>query len=197
MNLLMKFHRAVPLELNRALNMNNPNPGGGPEIGNLNPVGMPPNRPLLTGHCPLSHRNYRQIKGSWSGFILKFERIAERHRWSKDKMLDRLFSSLTEKALEYAIKCKNNKTYDGLKQELKLRFDMTDEPMIARQKLVTAKQTDDETIEAYMQRILNIASDGYGEYDFKVMQQMAIEAFLRGCLFPGEIVHRPRGKKGF
>ena len=120
-------------------------------------------------------------KGSWSGFILKFERIAERHRWSKDKMLDRLFSSLTEKALEYAIKCKNNKTYDGLRQELKLRFDMTDEPMIARQKLVTAKQTDDETIEAYMQRVLNIASDGYGEYDFKVMQQMAIEAFLRGC----------------
>ena len=120
-------------------------------------------------------------KGSWSGFILKFERIAERHRWNKDKMLDRLFSSLTDKALEYAIKCKNNTTYDGLKRELKLRFDMTDEPMIARQKLVTAKQTDEETIEIYMQRILNIASDGYGEYDFKVMQQMAIEAFLRGC----------------
>ena len=32
-----------------------------------------------------------------------------------------------------------------------------------------------------MQRILSMATDGFGDFDNAVMQQMAIEAFLRGC----------------
>ena len=120
-------------------------------------------------------------RGSWSSFSIKFERIAERHKWSENKKLDRLFSYLMEKALEYAVKCKNNKSYENLNGELKLRFDSSDEPVAARQKLHLAKQSDDETLEVYMQRILSIATDGLGDFDNAVMQQMAIEVFLRGC----------------
>ena len=120
-------------------------------------------------------------KGSWSSFIIKFERTADRHKWGEDKKLDRLFGCLNDKALEYAVKCKNNRDYDSLKKELKLRFDLSDEPVAARHKLGVAKQTDDESLEIFMQRVLGIASDAFGGFDNKVMQQMATEAFLRGC----------------
>ena len=48
-------------------------------------------------------------KGSWSSFFIKFERIADCHKWSDEKKLERLFGCLTDKALAYAFKCKNNK----------------------------------------------------------------------------------------
>ena len=79
-------------------------------------------------------------KGSWSSFIIKFERTAIRHKWSEEKKLDRLFRYLTDKALEYAVKCNKNQTYTELKEELKLRFDLSDEPVTACHKLYTAKQ---------------------------------------------------------
>ena len=120
-------------------------------------------------------------KTSWSGFIIKFERTALRHKWSEEKKLDRLLGCLTDKALEYAVKSKNNYSYTELKAELKLRFDLTDEPVTARNKLHDVKQTDDETLEAFMQRVLSIANDGYAKFDAETMQQLATESFLRGC----------------
>ena len=120
-------------------------------------------------------------KGRWSSFIMPFERIAIRHGWSEAKKLDRLLSCLTEKALEFAFKCKMNNSFLELKNQLKLRFDLSDEPVAARQKLNTLKQDPDETLEGFMQQVLNVATDGYGDFETTVLQQMAIEAFLRGC----------------
>ena len=95
--------------------------------------------------------------------------------------MNRLFGCLNDKALVYTVKCKNNQDYENLKKELKLRFDISDEPVCARNKLGVAKQTDDETLEIFMQRVLRIASDALGDFGNKVMQQMAAEVFLRGC----------------
>ena len=120
-------------------------------------------------------------KGRWSSFIMQFERIAIRHGWSEAKKLDRLLSCLTEKALEFAFKCKMNNSFQELKNQLKLRFDLSDEPVAARQKLNTLKQEPDETLESFMQQVLNVATDGYGDFETTVLQQMAVEAFLRGC----------------
>ena len=118
---------------------------------------------------------------TWSGFIIKIERTALRHKWSEEKKLDRLLGCLTDEALEYAVKSKNNYSYTELKAELKLRFDLTDEPVTARNKLHDVKQTDDETLEAFMQRVLSIAKNGYAKFDAETMQQLATESFLRGC----------------
>ena len=120
-------------------------------------------------------------KGRWSNFIMQFERIAIWHGWSEAKKLDRLLSCLTEKALEFAFKCKMNNSFLELKYQLKLRFDLSDEPVAARQKLNTLKQEPDETLEGFMQQVLNVATDGYGDLETTVLQQMAIEAFLRWC----------------
>ena len=50
-------------------------------------------------------------KGWWSSFIMQFERIAIRHSWSEAKKLYRILSCLTEKALEFAFKCKMNNSF--------------------------------------------------------------------------------------
>ena len=112
---------------------------------------------------------------------MQFERIAIRHGWSEAKKLDRLLSCLTEKALEFAFKCKMNNSFLELKNQPKLRFDLSDEPVAARQKLNTLKQEPDETLEGFMQQVLNVATDGYRDFKTTVLQQMAVEAFLRGC----------------
>ena len=62
-----------------------------------------------------------------------------------------------------------------------MRFDLKEEPVAARQQLHLAKQGDNETLEAYLQRILAIAMDGYKDASAVLLQQMATEAFLRGC----------------
>ena len=79
---------------------------------------------------------------------MQFESIAIRHRWSEAKKLDRLLSCLTDKALEFAFKCKMNTctSFSELKSQLKLRFDLSDEPEAARQKLNNLKQEPDETL---------------------------------------------------
>ena len=88
---------------------------------------------------------------------------------------------LTDKALEYAARSDNRDNFAALKGELALRFDLKEEPVAARQQLHLAKQGDDETLEAYLQRILAIAMDGYKDASAILLQQMATEAFLRGC----------------
>ena len=120
-------------------------------------------------------------KGRWSSFIMQFERIAIRHSWSEAKKLDRLLSCLTEKALEFAFKCKMNDSFLELKNQLKFRFDLSDEPVAPRQKLNTLKQEPDETLEGFMRQVLNVATDGYRDFETTVLQQMAIDAFLIGC----------------
>ena len=118
---------------------------------------------------------------SWLSFIMKFDRISQRRGWSEDKKLDRLYDCLTDKALEYAARSDNRDNFAALKGELALRFDLKEEPVAARQQLHLAKQGDDETLEAYLQRILAIAMDGYKDASAVLLQQMATEAFLRGC----------------
>lgn len=112
---------------------------------------------------------------------MKFDRIAQRRGWSDEKKLDRLYYSLTDKALEYASKSENKDNFNNLKQELALRFDLKDEPIAARHRLHIAKQDDDESLEAYLQKILTITMDGYKNASAGLIQQMATESFLRGC----------------
>ena len=87
---------------------------------------------------------------------------------------------LAETALEYASKSKGRTSYSQLKKELGLRFDLREAPVAARQTLHMIRQNDDETLEAYLQRVLTIAMDGFKASD-NTVQQLATEAFLRGC----------------
>ena len=95
--------------------------------------------------------------------------------------MDRLFDCLAETALEYASKSKGRHSYKELKKELGLRFDLREPPTAARQNLYLMKQSEDESLEAYLQRVLTAAMHGLKTSDNSTMQLLATEAFLRGC----------------
>ena len=118
---------------------------------------------------------------TWLSFITKFHRTAKRRGWSKRKRLERLFDCLAETALEYATKSKGRHSYKDLKKELGLRFDLREAPVAARQNLYLMKQSDDESLEAYLQRVLTAAMHGLKTSDNGTVQLLATEAFLRGC----------------
>jgi hypothetical protein len=117
---------------------------------------------------------------TWRNFHDKFERTADRRNWGKTKRLDKLFDCLSETALEYALKSEYRHRYQPLIKDLKVRFDLRDTAVAARQKLHMVKQTDDESEEDFLQRVLSLASDGYDFVGNSATQQLATEAFLRG-----------------
>ena len=59
-----------------------------------------------------------------------------------------------------------------MKNELALRFDSRDEPVAARQRLHVIKQGEEDSLEDFLQRV-----------QIATLQQLATEAFLRGCKF--------------
>ena len=119
-------------------------------------------------------------KLSWSGFIAKFTRTSERRCWSERKKMDRLFDCLTDKALEYANRSQAE-TYEALKRELSLRFDLKDAPVACRSKLHVIRQDDEESLEDFLQRVLTVTMDGFDKAEITTLQQLATESFLRGC----------------
>ncbi|MCG8034644.1 MAG: hypothetical protein JAZ03_21075 [Candidatus Thiodiazotropha taylori] len=122
------------------------------------------------------------LKGpTWSSFITKFDRISRRRGWTKRKRLARLFDCLSETALEFANRCEGQTSYRKLKKELSLRFDLKDAPVAARQRLHLMKQSEDEGLEVYLQRVLTTAMDGFSTADNNTIQHLATESFLRGC----------------
>ena len=88
---------------------------------------------------------------------------------------------MSEKALEYAERAEEKDNYDKLKTELGLRFNIKDAPVAARQKLHVIKQTEEEGLEEFLQRVLTTAMDGFHVADNTTVQKLATEAFLRGC----------------
>ena len=119
-------------------------------------------------------------KLSWTSFMARFVRTAERRGWSERKKMDRLFDCLSEKALEYANRSKAE-TYEALRRELDLRFDLKDAPVAARQRLHVVRQEDEESLEDFLQRVLTITMDGFDKAEVGTLQQLATESFLRGC----------------
>ena len=84
---------------------------------------LPPKLPIFSGEANGQ---------SWQSFIAKFDRIAKRKKWSEEKKLYRLFDCLSEKALEYAERAEEKKSYEQLKSKLGLRFNIKDAPVAAR-----------------------------------------------------------------
>ena len=74
-----------------------------------------------------------------------------------------------------------NDKYITLVKEMGQRFDLKGTPIAARQNLHVIKQTEDESIEAFLPRIMTVATDGYGMAGSHTLQHVAAEAFLRGC----------------
>ena len=116
-------------------------------------------------------------KLSWRGFITKFDRVALLRGWSDNKKLDRLFDCLTDKELEYANRAEG-RDYSLLKNELALQFD---EPVATRQRLHIIKQSEEESLEDFLQRVLTVTIYGYDDAQIATLQQLVRRLFFKAA----------------
>ena len=116
----------------------------------------------------------------WETYKFQFERMAERHGWSKRKMAERLVDCLDGKALSFVKELKLE-SYHQLAKNLARRFGSKDAPAIARSKLDIIKQTVDESVEDFSQRVHFLTLEGHPEATQKTIDVLSVEAFHRGC----------------
>ena len=119
-------------------------------------------------------------ENNWESFIYQFDRIAERQGWSNAKKGSRLVDSLSDRALEYTVKLRLVE-YGDLVRCLERRFNVKDPPSVARRRVTTARQKEDESIEDFSQRIYFLTADAYPEARQRTVNEIAVESFLRGC----------------
>ncbi|VDI10634.1 Hypothetical predicted protein [Mytilus galloprovincialis] len=129
-----------------------------------------PKMPVFTGSGNLS----------WEAFVYQFERTANRRNWDDAKKTCRFLDCLSEVALEYARRSHISR-YDDLRKYMKRRFSKKEEASAARRHLQYIRQLDGETIEEYAERVHFLTMDGYYRSNNDIIDQIATEAFLRGC----------------
>ena len=118
--------------------------------------------------------------GNWDSFIFQFERLVDRYEWSDRKARERLLDCLKDKALEFAKEVRS-RDYYKLKKTMTRRFSTKEAPIAARRQLMSIRQKEGENLEEYSQRVQFLCMDGHPEAREETIDQIAVEAFLRGC----------------
>lgn len=72
--------------------------------------------------------------------------------------------------------------YERLKEKMHRRFGRRDAPITVRRQLLELKQYDDEDLEEFAERALELATIGHTRATEYVIEDIATEAFLRGCI---------------
>ncbi|MES9879355.1 MAG: hypothetical protein ABW185_00545 [Sedimenticola sp.] len=115
-------------------------------------------------------------------FLCQFERAAGRRRWSSEHSASRLLDLLGGVALEFANRLPSHilKTYTLLSLHLTQRFSLKLNPRTARKELSTIRQVEGESIEDFSQKVSALAMDGHTTMDPHSLDELSVEAFLRG-----------------
>lgn len=119
-------------------------------------------------------------KPSWESFIYQFERAANRRHWRSKRKTGRLLDCLKDIALEYARKVNKDDDYDAVRKKMKRRFSKKPEPVTARRQLQYVRQ-ENESLEDFAHKVYVLALDGYEKCEDDALEDIATEAFLRGC----------------
>lgn len=117
---------------------------------------------------------------SWESFIFQFERVANRRGWRSRKKIERLLDSLTDNALEYTRKL-DIEDYHTLKKKLRQQFSKKPQPVTARRQIQYIRQQENESLEDFAHKVYSLAMDGYDRCEMDTLEDIATEAFLRGC----------------
>jgi hypothetical protein len=131
----------------------------------------PPKLPIFTGNTE-----------EWVSFLYSFEGIAQQYDWGERKKLTRLKECLRKNAIDFVMSRtkKEQNNYRRLIRCLKQRYGRTVDRYEQRQILVDMTQLKEESIEDYAERIYRTASQGFKGAGEKMIQQAAVEAFIRG-----------------
>ena len=117
---------------------------------------------------------------SWRNFHYQFERQATQLGWNREKMGDRLIDCLDGQALGYVVRMGIH-DYHEVVTALKERFECRDPPSVARRKVVTSKQREEESLQDFGQRVYFLTLDAHPTAKTETHNQIAVDIFLRGC----------------
>ena len=121
--------------------------------------------------------------GEWNSFIFHFAKKARYYGWNQHDKADRLLASQRGKAVDFIWKKPREVQYDyrTLWDTLEQRFRKLDHPTAARRQLSYVWQEEGESIKDFADRILMKVKEAYPGIDVEMEQDLAKEAFLRGC----------------
>ena len=114
---------------------------------------------------------------------LQTERIAKTYQWDVETKLEKLIESLRGKAASYFDRLPelDSENYEILPTDLLDRYDRRDPPGTLRLQLQSIKQTVDEDLETFAERVQQLAFDACPQATVQTVNNAAIDAFLCGC----------------
>ena len=122
-------------------------------------------------------------RSEWNAFIFQFMKAAQFHGWREQEKCDRLLASLRGKAVDFIMTKPRTlqNHFHELRDALEQRFNRREHPIIARRQLSFLRQEEGESLEDYADRVLTKVSEAYPGVDEEIEQDLAKEAFLKGC----------------
>ncbi|MEW8548560.1 MAG: hypothetical protein AB2693_34090 [Candidatus Thiodiazotropha sp.] len=121
---------------------------------------------------------------NWQAFKAKFARYAEAQGWTAKTCKDYLCWCLEGKASEFytlLIERDPNMEYFDLMRKLEKRFGFKDLPETAQVQFMQAKQTPDEKLEEWADRVLSLATRAFKNLPDEHMYQQAIMRLCQGA----------------
>ena len=159
-------------------------------VGDWRKVGR--GRSIRSRHSPQRHHRGRSPQmpkmatydgdSTWNAFLFQFKRTAKRYGWSKSTKLDRLMMCLRGKAVDF-VKTRPKRVTTNFKRlvrHMTKRFGRHDPPITARRQLYSAKQKEDETLEEFADRIMELAVDALKGARESLVQSIVADVFLKG-----------------
>ena len=125
---------------------------------------------------------FKELLNFWNSFIFQFERTATRYSWTEKGKLDRLLGCLRDKAIDF-VRTKPStitSSYLSLSKALEDRFGQRDLPTTARRKLGVLKQLEDDSLEEFSDKIMDVVQDAHPDAPDSVLQDIAVDVFLKG-----------------
>ena len=118
------------------------------------------------------------------GFLLQADTLGDIHGWSPELRCARILLACTGDARRFLLSLprdlRNN--YDYLRKRLIQRFEPRDPPATVRSKLLSCQQAEDETWEAFSQKVQQLVIEGYPHLPVDERDKYAAEYFLKGVL---------------
>ena len=121
--------------------------------------------------------------GEWNTFIFPFKKAALYYGWGQQEKCDRLLTSLRGKAVDFIMTQPRSLQHNfrELRAALERRFNRQEHPITARRQLNYLQQQEGESLGDYADRVFTKVAEAYPGADEELEQDLAKEAFLRGC----------------
>ena len=123
-------------------------------------------------------------KSNWRAFYAKFSRYVEVSEWTKGECREQLCWCLDGKASEYyalMVERKYDMAYKDLISKLEKRFGFRELPEMAQVQFSNARQTPEDLLEDWADRVLSLATRAFRELPENHMYQQAVVRFCQGA----------------